>query len=101
MNLEQAKKQQMEELKQRQEEEQAKQEAEEKIGASVRPLLTDEARNRLNNVGLVNKGLYLKTVQLILYLQQAGQLQGKVSDQELKLLLDKMRKKREITIKRK
>jgi len=81
--------------------EEARQQAEEKISASVRPLLTEEARNRLNNVGLVNKKLYLKTVQLVLYLQQAGQLQGKISGQELKLLLDKMRNKREITIKRK
>lgn len=98
MDLEEAKKKKMEELKQRQEEEQAN---EEKISTVVRPLLTEEARNRLNNIGLVNKSLYLKTVQLILYLQQAGQLQGKVSDQELKTLLEKMSKKREMTIKRK
>ncbi len=75
--------------------------AEEKIGLAVRSLLTEGARTRLNNVRLVNSDLYLRVVQVILYLNRAGQLQEKVSEEELKQLLERASSKREIKIKRK
>ncbi len=97
MDYEEMKKRKMEELQRRQMEE----EASAKISSMLRALLTEDARTRLNNVKLVNNELYLKAVQAILYLQRAGQLQGKVGDEEVKALLEKMNVKREIIIKRK
>jgi len=95
MDYEEARKQKLEALKKQEAE------AEAKIGAIVRSLLSDEARTRLNNVRLVNTELYLKAVQAILYLQNARQLQGKVSEQDLKQLLGKMGERKEIKITRK
>jgi len=101
MDLEEAKKQKLQELRKKQLEEQAQAEAEAKISLAVKSLLEEQARTRLNNVKLVNKELYFKAVQAILYLQRAGQLQGKLSEDALKNLLDRLRDKREIKIKRK
>jgi len=97
MDYEEMKKRKMEDQQRRQMEE----EASAKISSMLRALLTEEARTRLNNVKLVNNELYLKAVQAILYFQRAGQLQGKVGDEEVKALLEKMNVKREISIKRK
>ena len=97
MDYEEMKKRKMEELQRRQMEE----EASAKISSMLRALLTEEARTRLNNVKLVNNELYLKAVQAILYLQRAGQLQGKLGEEEVKALLEKMGVKRKISIKRK
>jgi len=97
MDYEEMKKRKMEELQQRQMEE----EAEAKISSMLRSLLDDKARERLGNVKLVNKALYMKAVQAILYLQRAGQLQGKLGEEEVRALLEKLGVKREITIKRK
>ena len=101
MDYDELGKQRLEELRKRQLEEQAVLEAEAKINSAVRSLLTEEARTRLNNVRLVNKEQYLKVAQVILYLQKAGQLQGKIGEEELKQLLDRMSSKREIKIRRK
>ena len=101
MEYEEIKRQKMEELKKRQLDEEMQEETEAKIALITRTLLTEEARNRLNNVKIVNKPLYLKTVQSILYLQNAGQVQGKIGEQELKMLLEKLRNKKEIKITRK
>ncbi len=101
MDYDESGEQKLQELRKRQLEEQAVLEAEAKINSAVRSLLTEEARTRLNNVRLVNKEQYLKTAQIILYLQKAGQLQGKISEDELKQLLDRVSSKREIKIRRK
>jgi len=101
MDYEEMKRKKLEELQEKKEEEARVLEAEAKIASLAKNLLTEEARARLNNVGLVNKELYLKTVQAVLYLQRAGQLQGKLGEKEVKALLEKLSNKREITIKRK
>jgi programmed cell death protein 5 len=100
MDYEEAKRQKLEELQRKQLEEQQRIEAEEKIAVAVRSLLSEEAKSRLGNVALVNKGLYLKAAQVILFLQESGRLQGKISDEELKLVLERLSSKREIKIKR-
>lgn len=84
--------------RQNEEEQQAKVDAQ--ISALMRQLLTDDARQRLNNVKLVNKDLHLKVVQVIVQLAQAGRLQGRVAEDQLKMLLDKFSEKREIKIKK-
>ena len=101
MDYEEIKRQKMEELKQRQLKEQQRDEREAKIATVTRYLLEEKAMERLNNVKIVNKELYLKVIQLVLYLQRAGQLQGKIGDEELKQLLEKIRNKKEIKITRK
>jgi len=64
-------------------------------------LLTPEAKARLTNIKLVNYEKYVQLVQLLAYMAQSGQLQNKISDAELKALLQKMGKpKRETKIRR-
>ena len=60
MDYEEIKMQKMEELKKRQLEEEMQERTEAKIALVVRNLLSEEARNRLNNVKIVNKQLYLE-----------------------------------------
>jgi programmed cell death protein 5 len=84
---------------QRQQEEQA---MEAQLDSLLRSVLTPEAKSRLSNIRLVNKDLYLKMAQSLLYLAKSGQLPGKLDDAQLKSLLEKVReKKREISITRK
>lgn len=80
--------------------EEKQREIEAQIDELMRFALTPEAKTRLGNVKLVNQELYLKTAQAIIYLQRAGQISGKISEEQLKQLLEKFSKKREIKIKR-
>ena len=101
MNEEEARQQKLEALKKRYDERQKETELEQQLNQVVRTLLTEEAKARLNNVKLVNKELYMKTVQAIVYLKNAGKISGKLSEEQLKALLETLRNKREISIKRK
>jgi len=100
MDYEEARRQKLEELQRKQSEEEQGREAEARIAMAVRSLLSEQAKSRMGNVALVNRELYLKAAQVILFLQESGRLQGKVSDEELKLILEKLSSKREIKIKR-
>ena len=85
---------------QRQAEGQEKEEAramEAQLDSLLRSVLTPEAKSRLSNIKLVNKELYLKVAQSLLYLAKSGQLEGKIDDAQLKTLLEKVKgTKREI-----
>ncbi len=98
--LEEIKQKRMEELRNAQAQQQAEEEAEQKIDSAVRQMLTEKARERLGNVKLVNKELYLKAVQAMAYLQQSGGV-GKLDDAQLRALLKKIGGKKEISIRRK
>ncbi|MBR9707668.1 MAG: hypothetical protein GOV15_04495 [Candidatus Diapherotrites archaeon] len=64
--------------------------------------LSTEARSRLNNIKLAEPQKYLQLLQLIVYATKGGQVQGKISDEQLKQLLMKIKEsKREIKIIRK
>lgn len=76
-------------------------EAEAQLNRVVKTLLDDSARERLNNVKLVNSELYMKAVQAIIYLYNSGKIQEKISEAQLLQLLQTLRNKREITIRRK
>ncbi len=89
------------EIKKRYEEKQREVEAESKLNQVVRALLSEEAKARLNNVKLVNRELYLKAVQAIIYLHESGKIAAKLSEEQLRQLLEALRNKREIKIKRK
>jgi len=76
-------------------------EAEAQLNRVVKTLLDDAARERLSNVKLVNSELYMKAVQAIIYLYNSGKIQEKISEAQLLQLLQTLRNKREITIRRK
>ena len=96
--LDEIKQKKMQELRQKQE---AEAETEQKLDALVKSLLTEEARARLSNVKLVNKEVYFKAVQTIIYIFNAGQVQEKIDEVQLKELLKRLTEKKEIKIKRK
>lgn len=76
-------------------------EAEMQLSSIMRNMLEGKARERLNNVRLVNRELYYKVMQAVMVLAQQGQINGKMGDAELKDLLERLARKRETTIKRK
>lgn len=94
----QAMKKQLEEQQQA-EEEAAK--AENQLDSVLRVLLEPDAKQRLGNVHAANKALFLKTAQTILALYKAGHLHGKMNNDQLKKLLEKLSQKRETQIRRK
>jgi len=76
-------------------------EAENRLDLVLRQVLEPEAKSRLSNVKLVNRELYLKATQAIVYLVNNGRVSGKISDAQLKNLLEQMiPRKKEISIRR-
>ena len=75
-------------------------EAEAQLNRVVKTLLDDSARERLNNVKLVNSELYMKAVQAMVYLYNSGKIREKIGETQLLQLLQTLRNKREITIRR-
>ncbi|MEW6294686.1 MAG: DNA-binding protein [Candidatus Diapherotrites archaeon] len=102
---EQAREQKLSELKKRLVEqkiaEQQALEAESKINSALMQLLSEEAKARLSNVRLVNRELYSAAVQNLIWLAKNGYIKQKVSEGQMKQLLEKLNVKREIKIKRK
>ncbi len=93
-DIEELKEKKMEELKQRllerkKAEEQAVQ-AEAQLESVLRTAMNPEAKARLGNVRIVNRELYLKAAQAIIYLFQNGKLSGKIQDNEMRLLLERL-----------
>lgn len=89
------------EYERRLQQQEAEKKAEEQIDQLLKTLLDDAAKTRLSNVKLVNKGLYLKAAQAIIYLYRAGKISSKIDEEELKGILSKLNEKREIRIRRK
>ncbi len=81
--------------------EQAERESEAQLEALLRNVLEEDARTRLANIKLVNKELYIKTVQAIIYLYKSGGINGKIDDSQLKEVLVKLNVKKKINIRRK
>lgn len=94
MDYNDAKKKKMEELKQRYAEQQAGEQKElqmeMQIDAMMKQMLSPDAKSRLSNVRLVSKEKYLQAIQALMYLRNAGQIEGKVSDEQMKLILEKI-----------
>ena len=70
----------------------------------LKTLLDDAAYGRIMNIRLANPELYEQLASLIAYLYQQGQLKGKMSEQQLLALLNKVRgpqRETKITIARK
>lgn len=75
-------------------------EAEKKVEMVLRKILSPEAKSRLKNVKLVNQELYWNAVQQLFLLVKKGRVQGKISDERVKEMLQLLSKKREVKIKR-
>ena len=99
--LDEIKQRKMEELKKKYEQQQTEFQQEQQLDAMMRQMLSEKAKARLGNVKLVNSELYFKAVQAIIYLCKAGQVRGKLEEDQLKSLLKKLGEKREIQVKRK
>ncbi|MAG18321.1 MAG: DNA-binding protein [Candidatus Diapherotrites archaeon] len=87
-------------LKQQEEENQAL-EMEDKMQSILKSILTEEAKQRLSNVRLVNKELYTRAFQAIMGLVQKGMVQGKLNEEQVKEILRQLNKRRDINITRK
>ncbi|MBU0662654.1 hypothetical protein KJ891_04265 [Candidatus Micrarchaeota archaeon] len=76
-------------------------EGEMQLSAMMRNLLEDDARERLNNVRLVNSELYYRAAQGVVLVAQQRRQGWKMSEAEMRGLLEKLSGKRETVIKRK
>ena len=76
-------------------------ELEMQINATLRQILTPEAKQRLSNIKLVNRERYYMLAQTLLTLYKTGRITKKLSDSELKNLLIRLTNKRGINIRRK
>ena len=95
---------QVEEIRKRMAEQQAEEEstkAEQQLEGAMRFLLDPKAKQRLGNLRIGNKPLYLKTVQTLLMLYKSQRIAERVSDEELKKILVQLSEKREPKITRK
>ncbi|MFH1588029.1 MAG: DNA-binding protein [Candidatus Diapherotrites archaeon] len=99
--LEEAKKKKLEELKQQMQEQQKTMEAEQQLDSVLKQLLEPEAKARLSRVRMVNSELYGKTVAALIQFVKMNGMQAKITDEQVKGLLEKLSEKKEITIKRK
>lgn len=78
-------------------------EAEARINALLSQLLAPEARQRLSNLRIANSEAYGKAVQALAYYAQSQKPKERISDGQLRQLLESISRmgKREIRIKRK
>ncbi|MDO5850072.1 MAG: DNA-binding protein [Methanobacteriaceae archaeon] len=80
---------------------QQQQEMQAQIKQAMKQVLTPEARSRLDNIRLTKPELVQQIEIQLLQSAQAGSLRGKVTDEQLKVLLKNlMGQKREIKISR-
>ncbi len=106
MNEEEWREQRAEELKAKTENTPNKEEnraaAERQLDALLSKVLSPEAKTRITNVRMVNAEKYLQTAQVILNMARQGKIQGKISDEDLKQILQQLTPaKKGITIRRK
>lgn len=92
---------QQEKMLQQQKEQEKAFQLEMQLNALARQVLEPEARERLNNVKLVNKEKYFRVLQQIIFMHQQGKITEKITGQQLKeLLLMNQQEKKEFVIKR-
>ena len=72
------------------------------LNQAVKQIMTPEARSRLTNLKLTRPELFKQIVIQLIQSAQAGSLKGKVTDDQLKVLLSQLAgQKRDIRITRK
>ncbi|AHG00374.1 DNA-binding protein [Halostagnicola larsenii XH-48] len=107
-DIEELRKQKMEELQNRAEnqgddqaQEAAKQQADAQKQALLRQHLTDEARQRLNTVKMSKEQFGEQVERQVVALAQSGRIQGKIDDDKMKQLLKELKpEKKSFDIKR-
>ena len=75
--------------------------AERQLNEGLKRILTPEAKERLSNIRLIKPELYTRVAEFVLYLAQSGKVQGKVTEEQVKQVLQKLSEKRETKITRK
>lgn len=91
-------------LQQRIYEEQAlsqQQQIEDTLKAAMQQILEPKARERLTNLRVVKPDMALQLEAYLAQLYQAGQLKGRVTEEQLVMILKKLGEKRDFVIKRK
>jgi programmed cell death protein 5 len=95
--LEELRKQKMEELQEQQEGgnqeamEARQEQAEAQKKAILRQHLTDDARKRLNTVKMSKPEFAEQVEQQVIAIAQSGRLQGKIDDEKMRQLLDELK----------
>ncbi len=69
--------------------------------AMLKRYVDEKALERLNNVKLVNKELYAKAFQAVMSLVQRGYVREKITEEQIKQVLCKLRPEKDFTIRRK
>ena len=77
---------------------QKKQEIESQKKAILKHIVTAEAYERLMNVRIANQFLYDQVVTTLIYLYQNKQIKGKVSEEQVKKLLERVTARKESKI---
>ncbi len=70
----------------------------------LKSILDSEGYERMSNIRIANPALYDQLIQLLIQLVQSGRVSGKVTEAQLKSLLDRIQARRHepnITFKRK
>jgi programmed cell death protein 5 len=101
LSLNEIKKKKLEELKETQAQQEQAMEIETQIETQLKEILEPQAKERLTRVRMINNQRYSQVVSGLIQLNQSKRLEKKISDKELKKLLEKLSEKKEITIKRK
>lgn len=73
----------------------------EQLENALKQLMEPSAKQRLNNIRLANETLYARTAQAILSLYQNKVLTSKLTEEQLKQVLQKISEKRQTIIRRK
>lgn len=80
---------------------QQQQQAEAQARMLLKTALDSQAYERVANIRISNPKMYSQLLQVIAYLYQNGQIQGKISQEQLKQLVSRLiSNRRETTIKR-
>ncbi len=99
--LERLKQQRMADLRRRSGEDEARQKAEAEKQSALRLVLTPEARQRLQNIRMVRPDFAEQVELQLIQIAQTGKVQVPISDEQLKVLLEKVSgRKRDISIRR-
>lgn len=99
--LERLKQQRMVDIKRRAGEDEGRQKAEAEKQSVLRLVLTPEARQRLQNIKMVRPDFADQLELQLIQIAQTGKVQVPISDEQLKVLLEKLTgRKRDISIRR-
>lgn len=99
--LERLKQQRMADIKRRAVEDETRQKAEAEKQSVLRLVLTPEARQRLQNIKMVRPDFADQLELQLIQIAQTGKVQVPISDEQLKVLLEKLTgRKRDISIRR-